>query len=90
MADNTSGTIGEEDMEYETLLNVGQIAEMLGLSIATIRKWVLIRYIPYRKMGRAVRFSTPDIQEWMRRRCIVPLENPQRRISTEEINGGEI
>ena len=45
-----------EGMEYERLLDVGQVAEMMGLSVATVRKWVLSRYIPYRKMGRAVRF----------------------------------
>ena len=53
-------------MEYETLLNVGQVAQMLGLSISTIRKWVLIGFIPYRKIGRAVRFSAFEIQEWVR------------------------
>jgi excisionase family DNA binding protein len=61
-------------MEYETLLNVGQVAEMLGLSAATIRKWVLARYIPYRKIRRAVRFSLPEMQEWMKSRDVAPLE----------------
>jgi excisionase family DNA binding protein len=51
--------------ELETFLDVGQVAEMLGLSVATIRKWVLIRYIPYLKLGRAVRFSAPEIREWV-------------------------
>jgi len=48
----------------ETFLDAGQVAEMLGLSIATIRKWVLTGYIPYRKIGRAVRFSAAEIQGW--------------------------
>ena len=37
---------------------------MLGLSIATIRKWVLTGYIPYKKIGRAVRFSPLEVQDW--------------------------
>ena len=41
--------IREGRMEYETLLNAGQVARMMGLSVATVRKWVLLRYIPYRK-----------------------------------------
>jgi excisionase family DNA binding protein len=60
--------------ELETFLDVGQVAEMLGLSVATIRKWVLIRYIPYRKLGRAVRFSAPEIREWAKTRTVKPAE----------------
>jgi excisionase family DNA binding protein len=60
--------------ELETFLGVGQVAEMLGLSTATIRKWVLIRYIPYQKLGRAVRFSAPEIREWVKIRTVKPAE----------------
>jgi len=76
-------------MEYETLLNVGQVARMLGLSVATIRKWVLVRYIPYRKIGRAVRFSATEIQEWAKSRRVAPLDNKQGHSDTAEIYGGE-
>ena len=76
-------------MEYETLLNVGQVALMLGLSVATIRKWVLIRYIPYRKIGRAVRFSASEIQEWAKSRCVAPLGNQKGRIEAPSIGGRE-
>jgi excisionase family DNA binding protein len=60
--------------ELETFLGVGQVAEMLGLSTATIRKWVLIRYIPYQKLGRAIRFSAPEIREWVKTRTVKPAE----------------
>jgi excisionase family DNA binding protein len=60
--------------ELETFLDVGQVAEMLGLSAATIRKWVLIRYIPYQKLGKAVRFSVPEIREWVKTRTVKPAE----------------
>jgi excisionase family DNA binding protein len=68
--------------EQETYLDAGQVAEMLGLSIATIRKWVLIRYIPYQKLGRAVRFSAPEIREWVKTRTVKPAEG-------QEITGNE-
>ena len=48
----------------ETFLDVSQVAKMLGLSMATIRKWVLTGYIPYKKIGRAVRFSPLEVQDW--------------------------
>jgi excisionase family DNA binding protein len=73
----------------EMLLNVGQVAEMLGLSIATIRKWVLTGFIPYRKIGKAVRFSAVDIQDWTLNKSIAPPENRQAQIDTNKIDGGE-
>jgi excisionase family DNA binding protein len=54
----------------EQFLDTGQVAKLLGLSVATIRKWVLIRYIPYKKIGRAVRFSAKEIQEWVKTRTV--------------------
>jgi len=59
--------------EIETFIDVGQVAKMLGLSIATIRKWVLIKFIPYRKIGRAVRFSAMEIQEWIQSKSSIPI-----------------
>ena len=76
-------------MEYETLLNVGQVAVMMGVSVATVRRWVLSRYIPYRKIGKAVRFSLPEIREWLERRCITPLEGRQVQGDANKINGGK-
>ena len=72
--------------ELEMFLYVGQVAEMLGLSIATIRKWVLIRYIPYRKLGRAVRFSASEIREWVKTRSVRPAEG---QITPDGIAGNE-
>jgi excisionase family DNA binding protein len=72
--------------ELETFLDAGQVAEMLGLSIATIRKWVLIRYIPYRKLGRAVRFSVPEIREWVKTRSVRPAEGQR---TSDGIAGNE-
>jgi excisionase family DNA binding protein len=68
--------------ELETFLDVRQVAEMLGLSAATIRKWVLIRYIPYQKLGRAVRFSAPEIREWVKTRTVKPA-GEQRETGNE-------
>ena len=71
--------------EAETFLDVGQVAQYLKLSIATIRKWVLIKFIPYKKFGRAVRFSYAEIQEWMKTKSRIP-ETMQRQKSE---GGGE-
>jgi excisionase family DNA binding protein len=74
--------------ELETFLDAGQVAEMLGLSVATVRKWVLIRYIPYQKLGRAVRFSAPEIREWVKTRTVKPAEGQSIPDGTAGNEGG--
>jgi excisionase family DNA binding protein len=78
---------GEEGMEYETLLKSEQVARLMGISEATVRRWVLLRYIPYRKIGKAVRFSLPEIQEWLKSRRVTPLENLPAPGDTGKIEG---
>jgi excisionase family DNA binding protein len=68
--------------ELETFLDAGQVAKLLGLSIATIRKWVLIRYIPYKKIGRAVRFSVEEIRKWVKSRTVKPAEGQLLLVET--------
>jgi excisionase family DNA binding protein len=60
-------------MEMGRFLDMGQVAELLGLSVAAIRKWVLLRYIPFKKMGRAVRFSAREVREWADSGTINPI-----------------
>jgi excisionase family DNA binding protein len=74
--------------EYETFLDAGQVARLLGLSVATIRKWVLIRYIPYKKIGRAVRFSAREIQEWVKTRTVEPDTGQGVLVKTSGNSGG--
>jgi excisionase family DNA binding protein len=62
-------------MDCEVLFNVEQVAKILGVSQAAIRKWVLNKTIPYQKLGGSVRFSVPDIREWQKSRSVVPLGN---------------
>jgi excisionase family DNA binding protein len=86
--DRQTDFLCEGRMEYEMLLNAEQVAKMMGLSIATVREWVLARHIPYRKIGRAVRFSLSEMREWMKSRCIEPL-NDRQKIGVSEAVGGE-
>jgi excisionase family DNA binding protein len=78
-----------EMTELETFLDAGQVAKLLGLSIATIRKWVLIRYIPYKKIGRAVRFSAEEIREWVKTRTVKPVEGQNMLFETSRNEGGK-
>ncbi len=52
----------------ERLLDTAEIAEQLGMSVSTIRKWVHYGFIPHIKLGRAVRFREKDIETWIEER----------------------
>jgi excisionase family DNA binding protein len=59
-------------MEYEKYLGVKELADMFGLSVATVRRWVFGRAIPYQKFGRLVRFTLSEVKEWAKSRTVNP------------------
>ena len=51
------------------LLNESELAEMLGVSLATVRRWRLIRQGPkYIKLGASVRYNPEDVASWLESR----------------------
>ena len=55
----------------ETLLNEHDVARITGLSVASVRRWRLLRQGPkYLKIGAAVRYRTEDILTWLGSRPI--------------------
>jgi predicted DNA-binding transcriptional regulator AlpA len=50
----------------ETLLNEHDVARISGLSVASVRRWRLLRQGPrYIKIGSAVRYRSEDISAWL-------------------------
>jgi predicted DNA-binding transcriptional regulator AlpA len=53
----------------EDLLNEHDVARITGLSVASVRRWRLMRQGPrYLKIGSAVRYRTSDIWAWLESR----------------------
>jgi predicted DNA-binding transcriptional regulator AlpA len=53
----------------ETLLNEHDVARITGLSVASVRRWRLLRQGPkYLKIGAAVRYRPEDITAWLESR----------------------
>jgi predicted DNA-binding transcriptional regulator AlpA len=53
----------------ETLLNEHDVARITGLSVASVRRWRLLRQGPkYLKIGAAVRYRSEDISTWLNSR----------------------
>ena len=53
----------------EKLLNEREVAVITGLSVASVRRWRLIRQGPkYLKIGSAVRYKPEDLADWLQTR----------------------
>jgi predicted DNA-binding transcriptional regulator AlpA len=53
----------------ENLLNEHDVARITGLSVASVRRWRLLRIGPrYLKIGAAVRYKAEDIAIWLESR----------------------
>jgi len=55
----SNGSIGRR------LLNVGEAAQYLGVSVDTLHKWVELRAIPHVKAGRALRFDLVALNRYI-------------------------
>lgn len=63
------------------LLNEHDVARITGLSVASVRRWRLLRQGPkYLKIGSAVRYRAEDIASWLGSRPTGGEQNlPERR-----------
>jgi excisionase family DNA binding protein len=49
----------------ETYLTIEEMASYLKLADQTIRRWVLNREIPYKKIKKVIRFRVSEIEKWI-------------------------
>ena len=49
----------------ETYLSIEGLAKYLDVAEKTVRKWVLNREIPFRKIGKVIRFRLSEIEQWV-------------------------
>ena len=48
------------------IMNVGELAEYLGIGKTTVRKLVKSKEIPHTRVGRQVKFMQEDIDAWFK------------------------
>ena len=48
------------------LLNIEEVAEVLGVSVRHVRRLVFERRIPYTKWGHLLRFDPREVEMWIR------------------------
>jgi predicted DNA-binding transcriptional regulator AlpA len=66
--------------DVRTLLNEHDVARITGLSVASVRRWRLLRQGPrYLKLGSAVRYNPEDLAAWLQSRPSGGDHNTQPR-----------
>lgn len=48
------------------LLDINDVAEILGVNVRHVRRLVFENRIPYLKWGRLLRFDPKEIERWLR------------------------
>jgi excisionase family DNA binding protein len=56
------------------LLTISEVAELLKISIPTLRRLQRQRAIPFVKVGGSVRFSKSDVADYVRQRRIPSID----------------
>ena len=78
----------------ETYLTAKEVAEMVRLTVQTIRRYTMRNQIPFHKINRAVRYKKSEIELWVERRKVSAVErqntNTDDGLFKEAETGGEL
>ena len=58
------------------LIPIGPAAQILGVSVHTVRLWVRQRRIPFVRLSTAIRFSTHSLEQFIEEHAVLPIHNP--------------
>jgi excisionase family DNA binding protein len=64
------------------LLTIDEAAALLGVKTQTLYLWVSQRRVPFRKIGRLVRFTETDLEEFVEKQKQPPLSSQNGTLST--------
>ncbi|MGH9366397.1 MAG: helix-turn-helix domain-containing protein [Thermoanaerobaculia bacterium] len=67
-------------MPLNQLLNVGEVARLLGISPHTVYSWTAKGRLPVVKVGGRTMFDPSEIQRWLADRSV--RERPERAVGT--------
>jgi len=72
----------------EIYLTIEELAVMLKLSEQTIRRYVLNKTIPFRKIRKSVRFRLSEIEKWIDGGCADNVEDLLGGVKPDETDEG--
>ncbi len=63
-----------EDGPSSSLLNIREVAELLNVSVTSVRRLQRARKLPFVKVGGSVRFDQSDIASYMKARRVPAID----------------
>ncbi len=54
-----------DNISIERWLNTKEIAEHLGVTVETIRKWIKTEKIPCHRVGKLWKFKVSEVDSWI-------------------------
>lgn len=54
-----------ENINIERWLNTKEIAEHLGVTVETVRKWIKAEKIPCHRVGKLWKFKASEVDAWV-------------------------
>jgi len=76
-----------ESAQYEVLLGVDDVAATLGLSRASVYRLIEGRLIRFYRLRRYIRFRRSDVDAYLERSLVRPLNEYERKKNTPELVG---
>jgi len=68
-----------------SLLTIQQAAQVTGISVPTLYKWVGQRKIPHIKLGRLVKFHPTKLEEWIKQQPVISMPERGLRLSNSRL-----
>jgi len=74
--------MSQTNNEREKLVNTDRAADHLSVKIQTLRGWVMMRKVPFRKTGSRLKFLLSELDRWAAEKGAVyrPSKQPQGRV----------
>jgi excisionase family DNA binding protein len=76
VVDRIQNGLGLSFADAGRLLTVSEAAERMGLSARTVRRLVQQRKIRYLRIGRLIRISAWDVDDFVSNSTVDPIEQP--------------
>ena len=57
-------------IQHKEWLNPHELMELYGIAVNTQAKWRVEKKIPYSKVGKFVRYSKAEINEWLKNHSV--------------------
>jgi excisionase family DNA binding protein len=68
--------------DVNRLLTIPEAAALLGVKAQTLYLWVSQKRVPHRKIGRLVRFTESDLEEFVSKQKQQPTDSKDDALST--------